>query len=395
MRHLFLFPAVALAATLMSATPMLAQDDYVIAAPGSPSVPQGEHPQIRMESERVVLTLRADGKFNSVSQSVLVNDSDQTVKVDLGFPESNDGKQDLENPEQTTIEKFAASINGQRVNAKRKVVAVTPDYDEVWWVAPVTFAPRENKKVRVTMVAPLNTYGNVAFTRKLDYNFTGGHWKGQVGRTDLEVRVPLQGQWVASGIEFPPYEGGGIEVFQPTADKDGAVGVLRRSWRDWDGQSRVQISLSRTIPGWLLEPRGNTTLFEGRMLDNATSFRVGTPDARFVGDTPAFVQGGVTMVSLPYLAARAAALSPVSSNDLKWDKANKRATLTRGNELYAWRAGSKTLMNSDQPVKLRVAPAMFITDSGPSLYVPLAESARALGLNVSVDASGHRFSIGK
>ena len=395
MKHSLFLPAIALAATLAMAAPMSAQDDFVIATPGSPTVPQGEHPQVRMESERVVLTLRDDGKFNSDSQSVLVNDSDKATKVELGFPESNDGKQNTENPEKTAIEKFAATLNGKTVNAKRKVVAVTPDYEEVWWVAPVTFAPRESKKVRVTLVAPLNTYGNTAFTRKLDYNFTGGHWKGNVGRTDLEVRVPLRGDWVASGVEFPPYTGGGIDVFEPKLVKDGDVGVLSRSWRDWEGQSRIQISLSRVGPGWLAEPRGSTSLFSQRMLNNAQSFRVGAPDANFVGDSPAFVRGGVTMVSLPYLAARAAEMAPVASNSLKWDKTNKRATLMRGDEAYAWRVGSKTMMDGKQAVALRVAPAMFITDDGPSLYVPLSESARALGLKVSVDTANHQFSLAR
>ena len=389
------FPALALAIALNFATPALAQEVSYLGVAGSPTIVQTEHPQIQLESERVILTLRNDGKYDSDGTFVFVNQSAQKVAVEMEIPENNSGEgaenhNGLDKP--TAFDTFSMSVDGAKVNAKRGGVQVTDLYQEMRWKQTVNFAPRARRTVRVQAVSPIGGDTNAAFNRTLSYVFAGANWKGNIARSDLEVRVPLKGNWAASGVEYPPYKGGGIEVWTPKPDKNGKVGVLRRSWRNWNASTLVQIGLRRVIPGWLIEPKGNTSLFTSRELDNASSFRVGAPDAKFVGDIPAFVRKGVAMVSMLYLEQRASKLLPDHGGFYSWETGKNRVSMKRGAHTIALREGSKTMMvDGTKKVALRTAPAMFRGDGVEIPFVPLAESARALGLKVSVDAANHQF----
>ena len=391
----------AVLAALTFAVPASAQNSdelSFLGVAGSPTIVEKEHPTIRLESERVVLTLRSDDKYTTDGTYVFYNESDKPAFAEIGIPENNSGAgaekfNGLEKP--SAFEKFNFSVDGRSLPMRRGGAQVTDNYDEMRHFFPFFLKAKERVTVRYQALSPVSVKGSGAFTRTLNYLFTGANWKGNIKTSELEVRVPLQGQWSASGVEYPPYAGGSIEVFQPTAGKDGKVGVLRRKWSNWNEATQIQINLRRTLPGWLVEPSGDTTLFTRRELDNASSFEVGAPDADFVGDIPAFVRGGVTLVSFDYLANRAAQLLRDGGNAKTFDVATKRATLNRGGHNLAFRAGSKTMLADGKTVALRVAPAMLKTDGGQALYVPLAPAARALGLKVEVRAAEHQFYIAR
>lgn len=389
----------ALLTTLLAAVPTLANDASFIGVAGSPRLLQGEHFAIRMESERVILTMRADDKFSTDAGFVFVNDSSHAVTVQMGFPETNYGDGwDAEDTlgKKSGFETFSTTVNGQTVAAKRRLIKLPAGGEEVWWLKTVSFAPRERKNVRVMALSPLASSVDWAFNRSLAYNFTGGNWKGLVSRSDLEVRMPLRGYWTAVGST---YDGGeGYKYWKPLVTRTGETVILRKTWRNWQAQSQVQVGVRRVMPGWLLETDGNRLTMDKRALPEMVSFRVGALEsAPPSGDVHAFAQNGVTMIAFETLAARAAELLPQGAHRKNWDAARKRAVLSRGAHTLAFTAGSKTMMvDNVKPVTLRAAAQLVRSENnGQQLYVPLAESARAFGLKVSVDATKHRLSIRK
>ena len=79
MKHLF--PGAL--ALLLCVGAASANDAAFSGIPGSMTLLQGEHPQIRMESERVVLTARPKN-FHTSATFVFVNDSPRAARVTMG-----------------------------------------------------------------------------------------------------------------------------------------------------------------------------------------------------------------------------------------------------------------------------------------------------------------------
>ncbi len=291
-----------------AATSARANDGYIDGVAGSPSVSQKEHPQIRMESEKVVLTLLADGKYRTDARFRFVNDSGKNVTVRMGFPEgSSIAEEESERLDRNTFLDFKTTVNGRRIKARRTIVKNFGDASDVWWLKTVSFAPHERKNVRVMALSRVGIRGfagggGYGYIGQMGYDFTGANWKGLVARSDLEVRFPLDGLWAVSARSWGEKQASFLTLGVET--KDG-VGILRKTWRNWQAQSSVVFSLRHVMPGWMeSDAYGYDT--GAQELAHTVTFGAGNGRSELGAPAPAgFVRGGVSFVSFKHLALAA------------------------------------------------------------------------------------------
>lgn len=387
-----------LAALLLAATPTLANDASFSGIAGSPTLSQGEHTKIRMESEKVVLTLRPNELFETDARFVFVNDSNRAATVRMGFPETNYGDGWEDDGSRVGFKKFATTVNGRAVSAKRTII--NRQNGDVWWIKTVSFAPRERKNIRVMATSELGGSVDYAFGRALSYNFTGKNWKGLVSRSDLEVRIPLAGTWTAVGDSWK--EGDEKRTaWKPNVEVKNGVAYLRKSWRNWQAQSVTTIGIRRVMPDWLVEFPINKLMLTEDTFAHIATFRVGRKsDGLGAVNAPApqaFMHNGVAMVSFDYLART---LAGSAQNSKRGYDAGARTAFVRaqGTKLSfapGNRAMTVTKNGVSREVALPVAPVLVtVVGSGRALYVPLAAAAGELDLPFVVNEAKHRFRLG-
>lgn len=396
------------AALAWPTAPMWANDAYFAGNIGTPKLFTGENRRIRMESEKVVLTLKPDSRFETDARFVFVNDSAKKTTVRMGFPEVNspndykNGQLKINQP----FHQFATFVGGRKVEAWRTVIS-TPgkELDDVWWMKTVTFTPHERKNVRVVALSSDGTAVVIGSRHSLSYAFTGKNWKGLIARSDLEVRFPISGLWTViafawnPGAKQPAY-------WKPLVEVKNGVGILRRTWRNWQAQSFVVFNASRVMPGWMedkSEARAGS-YDDSSELKNRVTFRVGR-DTGVIGvlDNYApkgFVREGVSFVEFTHFAGQAQGIDKKISVASSWEAKTRTATLQRGHVAVSFEPGSRVMTvrigaAPAQTVTLRAAPLLIQTGDKRSLYVPLATLARALGLKVIVEPAKRIFSIEK
>ena len=388
-------------AVAMAATSARANDGYIDGVAGSPTVAQKEHSQIRMESEKVVLTLLAGGKYRTDARFRFVNDSGKNVTVRMGFPEGSSIYED-EYLNKNTFLKFKTTVNGQRIKARRTVVKNFGDASNVWWIKTVSFAPHERKNVRVMALSQIGVKGflgggGYGYIGQMGYDFTGANWKGLVGRSDLEVRFPLDGLWAVSALSLDDKKS---TYWTPAVETKNGVGILRKTWRNWQAQSDVVFSLRRVMPAWMdSDAYGYET--NAQELAHTVTFRAGNGRGELGAGAPVgFVRAGVSFVSFKHLVLAANVINSKVRAASQWNAVTRTATLQRGKIRLSFTPGraEMTLQRGDAPaqqIKLRAAPRMLEISGKQSLYIPMAAPVRALGLKLKVEPKQHWFKISK
>lgn len=376
-----------------------ANDSAFEAVGGSPRPLQGENARIRMQSERIVLTVGRDG-YDTRAEFVFVNDSNRRTDVMMGFPEENSGDvASGDKPRQTTFKRFATRVDGASVRARRIILAKPdPAGFVTYWVKNVSFAPRQTRRVRVDYRSPFGATTSSGFNRAIYYNFTGGNWKGKVARTDLEVRFSQPGLWRVFA------EAASAPVSMNLKTRSGEA-ILSRTWRDWEAQTYFLMGLSRAIPLWMEEPDMFMTPVR---LQKSLTFRVGAPSGQAVGFSgyppAAFVKDGVTYVSVLHLEQRLMAWrSDARRENLPvargWEPESRRVSLRAGERTLSFQLHSREMQvrsaSGSQKVTLP-APAMALqSDRGLTTYVPLVPVAKALGFGYEVTPSKHALVLSR
>lgn len=386
------------AALAFVAAPALANAASFSGIVGSPTLSKGEHTQIRMESEKVVLTLRAGELFETDASFVFVNDSNRATTVRMGFPETNYGDGWEGDGSRVGFKKFATTVNGRAVAAKRTII--NRENSDVWWIKTVSFAPRERKNIRVMATSELGGIVDTMFGRALSYNFTGKNWKGLVSRSDLEVRIPLAGTWAVVGDSWSD----GAEkrtAWKPNVEVKNGVAYLRKSWRNWQAQNVTTIGVRRVMPDWLVEFSITNLMLTEDTFARVVTFRVGSKtDKLGVVDAPApqaFMHNGVAMVSFDHLARTIGNAAPDSKRS--YNAATRTASVEAKGTKISFAPGNRAMTvvkdGKSQEVALPAPPVLVpIANGDRALYVPLAAAAGELGLPFVVNEAKHRFRLG-
>ena len=396
--------AIAFLALLFCSVSARANDAEFSGVLGSPTLSKGEHPAIRMESEKVILTLKNERQFETDARFVFVNDSSRAVTVRMGFPETNEGGgwEEREDWTESGFLRFATTVNGVKTNAKRTVIKKPDGNYDVWWLKTVSFGPRERKNVRVMTLSALGGTVEWALNRAMSYDFTGKNWKGLVARSDLEVRIPLAGLWAVSASSWGENASKPTH-WKPTVETKNGVAILRRSWTNWQAQSSVTIGVKRVMPFWMVERPAQNLMLDDATFDNIVTVRVGggagTLEKVDSNSPQGFVKDGVAFVQFRHLANRAAAINEKIASKTSYDAATGRSSIARGGRRISFVAGSDMMVSMQtgklaSEVKLPAAPVLISDfDGSKSLYVPLVESAQALGLTATFDKDARKFRI--
>ena len=359
-----------------------ANDSAFSGSGGTPKLMRGEHRQIAMQSEKIVIT--ADDQFYDTVVDFVFRNDGGAANVQMGFPESSYG--DVEAGTKSTFLRFETSVDGRRVPAKRIVVSGQnlEQGVEAFWLKTVRFAPRQTRRVRVSYRSAMGGTTSWGTRNALAYYFSGENWKGLVERSDLEIRVKQPGLWIG----LPMWKNGQIAM---NLESKPDVAIFRKTWRNWQAQGGFLFGLTRAVPFWMLDRDTlDNVSVSPAVLANAKTFRVGPVPQELpqnAENPPAFVRGGVTYVSLSHLTRR---LDDFASDlekyrkqrpvvHLKWD-AKTGSHLQAGNQVLSFKKGENG--------------AISLGDSGyPTLYVPLAPVADKLGLSYQIDPKARLFRI--
>jgi hypothetical protein len=337
---------------------------------------------------------------------VFKNETPRRVSVVMGFPESSYGDVDTKAAHlKTRFLRFATFVDGVRTPAKR-TRQTTPSegsYD-AYWQKTVVFAPNQRRRVRVETRAPYGGSVNWGMNRALEYHFTGGNWRGNVAQSDLEVRVSQPGLWTAIMTDDK-----GALPFTLTAKP--RLAVLKHSWRNWEAEKHVTVGLERVVPFWLVDAdqvKGND--FTAQSFRNAKTFRIGgqagnSNQLSGSGAPPqGFVKNGVAYISAFHFEQKLRDLNDARPKNARltissrWSSNENSWRLFAGPHGISVRAGSpKLTSNLGEALRtLQIAPPLKLgSGQSATLYLPLQDVAKSLGLLASSDVKARTYTIQK
>ncbi len=174
----------------------VANDSHVVGDGGRVHRMNGKHTTIRMVRERVQMDVYA-GYFDVDVHFLFKNDGPKTT-VQMGFPESGGG--DINSGEyshHTGFLSFHTWVDDQPVTAKRLPASAPECEYRTFWVKTVPFAAGQSRTVRVQYSSP--TFDESTGEEFINYDFTGGNWKGAVDESLLEISFHQPGAHLVWG----------------------------------------------------------------------------------------------------------------------------------------------------------------------------------------------------
>lgn len=210
----------------------MANDRAVVGIGGRVQALKFENPQIRMVKERVHMRVRPN-EYEVTADFWFANEGPAT-SVLMGFPESGAGDIDSNDfHRQSGFTVFKSWVDGRSVSVTRRFDTGEEGYYRAHWVKSVGFSANQRRHVRVYYRAPV---GSVALPGiVVEYPFTGGNWKGVVGKSRLEVDLELPASYqLEAGMSTPMCRQGQRLVFER---------------RDWQAEESVMLYFLHTPPG--------------------------------------------------------------------------------------------------------------------------------------------------
>jgi hypothetical protein len=160
---------------------LYANDAWVESAGGSYRIIGDKNEKIQMVREAIEINMYND--YYEMRIFFVFHNNGDTVVLDVGFPEYSFGTQKV-----TTFSNFRTSINGNWVDA-RKVGNNQENNSYIkinaWYVKQVEFIANRDVTSVVEYRANYAGYGNF---NSIEYLYgTGGTWKDNIGKIDIEI----------------------------------------------------------------------------------------------------------------------------------------------------------------------------------------------------------------
>ena len=328
------------------------------------------------------MRVRADGY--KVEATFIFHNDGQATRVEMGFPETGGGADIRENYYEThsDFNSFASWIDGRRVRVKRVNVHNDSSGYSAFWKKMVAFRAGQTLRVRVEYSSELG--GDSSGFSWVEYNFTGGNWKGKVESSEIEVSFEddAVGAWL---------------IKDTTGLKQSGTRLSRR-WTNWQAEHSFSLWMRTTVPNWLSLHTDKTANANKRDQtiqnpSNARRFWREMERGGTVNFQPnAFVRDGRMFVSLNHLCE---ILQAKKHNPrLEWSAKTRLQTLAVGTQRFGFRNGSKVMRFNDRVLSLP-APTIglrrYWSDS-TSLYVPAAPIFKSLRAFAVINAK-HQYEV--
>lgn len=391
--------AVCLSFTL--ACPAARANDSAFSAVGGSMQPmKGQHSTVRMERERIVIDAYAD-RYETTVDFVFHNTGHKNVAT-MGFPEDNYGDVPERSGNKSTFRYFRTSVDGKPFKAVRIPSKDNgEDVYDAYWVKTVPFARGQKRRVKVSYSSPYSGTAMLGFSRAISYAFTGQNWKGDVARSDVEIRVHTPGHWLMMS-QWNESEKPSTTLSWQRRGSGGSP-VFVRSWHNWQAQGSMLVGLVPARAGWLVSKRYATDASSSwsRAIIQSVDIEVPGKDSSgiepFEGfPIPGIVHKGLAFVQLSHLETELRDSTeklnvPGASERVKllWEPAKRSATLVAHQKKYTWRVGGSTWVADGKPLYLPAVPFVF----NGALYVPAAASVKELGGTVTANAAQHWIDI--
>ena len=341
-----------------------------------------EKTSVRMVREWIKMRVRAN-EYKVEATFIFHNDG-QATRVEMGFPETGGGVDINEKyfKKHSGFHSFSSWVDGRRVRVKRVKVQTTSEDYTAFWKKVVDFRAGQTRCVRVEYSGEPG--GDSSGFSWVEYDFTGGNWKGKVESSEIEVSFEddAVGAWL---------------IKDTTGLKQSGTRLSRR-WTNWQAEHSFRLWMRTTVPNWLSLQIANIANPSKRDQtiqnpSNARRFwrkmeRGGT--VNFLPD--AFVRPGRMFVSLNHLCEILQAKK--RNARLEWSAKTRLHTLAVGAQRFDFRSGSKAMRLNDRVLSLP-APTIglrrYWSDS-TSLYVPAAPILKSLRAFAVVNAK-HQYEI--
>lgn len=392
-----LIAGVVLGCSALLASTARANDSAFSAVGGTVKPMKGQHSSVRMESEKIVVNSYGD-HYDTTVDFIFHNTGRKNIAT-MGFPESNYGDVADAN-KKTTFLKFSTSVDGVPFKAVRQASKDNSEEDfDAYWVKVVPFAAGQRRHVRVQYSSPYGGTAMLGFSRAIQYVFTGGNWKGDVARSDMELRVHTPGRWLMMTL----FSLGNTDK-SAAVSWQGSGGVFRHSWTNWEAEGSVLVGLVPAPAGWLVTKFMATDgdIQWSRAIQKAQEFTIpgkpiagiepfqGFPVQGFYRDGVTFVQLSMVVDSLVQATRdKDKGVDAYSLVKTLWDPKTKTRTLVAGARKFSWRDGEKswTVDGKGQPL----AATTFVMNG--NLYVPAAPLMAALGGTLTSDSKARWIAV--
>lgn len=379
---------------LVSASQSGANDSGIEGVGGRWRFLRGEHPNVRMVSERVELDVYE--RDQNVRAAFVFHNDGAACSVKMGFPESGFG--DGFEKKRSSFRDFATFVDGTRVPVARQLASAQPDEEraDAFWVKTVRFKRGQTRRVTVSYRAPLGSSVSRAIETFASYQFTGGNWRGLVSRSDLMVRLHAPGTWAV----LPQL---GETALPMNARENGQIATFSRIWRNWQAQADFNIGFTRTVRGWMSE--GKSGPFGPDVGAQTVAIRGAVPMNSLDYAPPALWRRGRAWLQLRALSDRLSERYPSKPYrdgvELQVFLTGETKTNTTILELprrrLLLRAGKPTMLLQEGGVPrtlvLPAAPFVLPGRTGAALYVPAEAIAKLCGAEFKADPARHTFRL--
>lgn len=350
-----------------SASAALANDTRVYGTGGTIKRMGGEDANIRMEAEWVNVDVY-DKTYEVSATFNFINDSDEEQTVQMGFPESGGGGDvDINRVGFTSFSSKVDDIPLEVKRIKPRAENTDDTMYQAYWVKEVTFLPRQTRLVQVNYTSPTCDVSSPPY-HFVQYNFTGGNWKGKVASSEILFTFHGAGTWqFSSDTAFSQNEN-----------------ELYYQWKNWEAEMTCEIYFSHTLPGILMRGYGTSDKHTYHVTIPGES----TPN-EIEGEPYAFFRGDIIYGSL----------DSIDINTQDWD-AEPGAIIARiGRATLTFKPGSEVMKTflpvnvdgkvtlKEGTVKLPGKPVLIKKEESDEqlLYVPIEPVLKALNGTYKLD----------
>lgn len=344
------------------ALPVGANDSAVSGVGGSWQMQKAQHRTVAMQSELVDIRVRPDASYFVMARFVFRNFGPAQT-VTMGFPEGWGG--DRDGSSGSTFRHFQTSVDGHEIRPRRVVTKRGEGGFSALWLKTVHFGAGQTRRVQVSYLS----YGGGMSTGEkwVDYDFTGGNWRGKVRESVLTIQLPAG--WYA----VRPFDD---LMAQPNPEMTRHGGSFRFRWTNWQAQYKFQLESRRLVRGGLYMDRSPVGFQKAMMVNSPGPVPDGWK-AHAIDIIPdAITHNGHLWVSLSFLLRQRGGVPPVVKKT--WNGEKRTLFLWKGRRYLALKM-TKFAPYGAQALRHPASPFQLLRGSETEIFLPARSIEKALG----------------